>query len=61
MHIRYLNELLENNNIGKVEDLLMPIKFREWMDEKENELNDRVLYLHELYDVRNSLEELSIS
>ena len=56
-----LRKLLEENNTGKVEELLMPEGFRLWLDNEINDTNDRVMYLHRLYDAREELESLNLN
>ena len=59
--MKILRELLENNNSGQVEELTIPENFRIWLDRAIEDTEDRVFYLHRLYETREELGNLNLN
>ena len=58
INLRYL---LEENKIGDAEEMITPAELAEWIRGQEEDTQNRVLYLHSLFDAIEGIERINLN
>ena len=56
--VKTLKLLLETGKMGEAEEQITPEDLMKWLEANDKDINERVMYLHNLFDAIEEIERL---